>query len=203
MLMRRRGTRAATSRAASLERLSASLRRLGSITWCDIRWGTYHVVVNSLGGSVLVPRAARGLLYSALGMPNGQAVLPGCTIVGSVRNLRLGPGVYVNQQCFIEAVAPVTLGAHTALGMGVQVITSHHAIGDTGWRKEAVGRPVTIGDRVWVGGRAVICPGAVIEDDVVIAAGAVVAGRLESGGMYAGVPARRIRDYLHTSGGTP
>ena len=54
---------------------------------------------------------------------------------------------------------------------------------------------MTIGDRVWLGARVLVLPGAVIEPDVVVAAGAVVAGRLESHGLYAGVPARRIRTY--------
>ncbi len=44
-------------------------------------------------------------------------------------------------------------------------------------------------DRVWIGARATILPGAVIEDDVIVASGAVVTGRCLSGGVYGGVPA--------------
>ncbi|MEG8036619.1 hypothetical protein QP157_15285 [Sphingomonas sp. LR61] len=38
------------------------------------------------------------------------------------------------------------------------------------------------------------CPAPHIEHDVVVAAGAVVTGRLLAHGVYAGVPAKRIRD---------
>jgi carbonic anhydrase/acetyltransferase-like protein (isoleucine patch superfamily) len=53
-----------------------------------------------------------------------------------------------------------------------------------------------IGNRVLVGIGAIVLDGAVVEDEVMIAAGTVVppGKRLESGGLYMGNPARRTRD---------
>lgn len=53
----------------------------------------------------------------------------------------------------------------------------------------------TIGDRVLIGIGATVLDGAIIEDDVVIAAGALVPPRkrLESGYMYVGAPAKAAR----------
>ena len=53
----------------------------------------------------------------------------------------------------------------------------------------------TIGDRVLVGMGATIMDGAVVEDDVVMAAGALVTPgkHLRSGYLYAGSPAREVR----------
>lgn len=52
-----------------------------------------------------------------------------------------------------------------------------------------------IGNRVLVGMGATVMDGAVVEDNVVIAAGALVTPgkRLESGHLYAGSPARQMR----------
>ncbi|WP_303393731.1 DapH/DapD/GlmU-related protein, partial [Salmonella enterica] len=36
-----------------------------------------------------------------------------------------------------------------------------------------LGKPVTIGNNVWIGGRAVVNPGVTIGDNVVVASGAV------------------------------
>ncbi|WP_139178725.1 DapH/DapD/GlmU-related protein [Curtobacterium sp. MCBA15_005] len=92
-------------------------------------------------------------------------------------------------------VAPVTIGANTAIGMQVLIMTSHHEIDAEGrWSDVATGRPVVVEEHVWIGGRATILPGAHIEHDVVVAAGAVVVGRLAAHGVYAGVPAKRIRE---------
>jgi carbonic anhydrase/acetyltransferase-like protein (isoleucine patch superfamily) len=53
----------------------------------------------------------------------------------------------------------------------------------------------TIGNRVLVGMGSILLDGAVIEDDVMIGAGSLVAPgkHLESGYLYVGSPARRVR----------
>ncbi|MEC5321231.1 gamma carbonic anhydrase family protein [Brenneria populi subsp. brevivirga] len=53
----------------------------------------------------------------------------------------------------------------------------------------------TIGNRVLVGMGSIILDGAVIEDDVMIGAGSLVSPgkRLESGYLYLGSPAKRVR----------
>ena len=52
--------------------------------------------------------------------------------------------------------------------------------------------PVVIGDRVWVGTRAVILKGVSIGDGAVVAAGAVVTSDVPAGAVVGGVPARVI-----------
>lgn len=53
----------------------------------------------------------------------------------------------------------------------------------------------TIGNRVLVGMKATIMDGAVVEDEVVVGAGAIVppGKRLESGFVYVGSPAKKLR----------
>ncbi|MCW2811224.1 MAG: hypothetical protein JWP61_1682 [Friedmanniella sp.] len=161
----------------------------------DVDLAARHLVLVTVGGSVVVPRFARKLLYRATGAHLASPPGAGFVFRGSGRHLTLGAGVYMNDRVSIEALAPVTIGAGSALGMEVLILTSHHPLTPDGrWQEAAEGRPVSIGERVWIGARAIILPGAVIDDDVVVAAGAVVSGHLRSGGVYAGVPARRIRE---------
>ena len=49
--------------------------------------------------------------------------------------------------------------------------------------------PVVIGDRVWVGTRAVVLKGVTIGDGAVVAAGAVVTKDVPAGAVVAGLPA--------------
>lgn len=55
------------------------------------------------------------------------------------------------------------------------------------------GKEVTIGDNVWIGGNAVICPGVHIGNNVVIGAGSVVTKDIPDWYVAAGNPCRLIR----------
>jgi maltose O-acetyltransferase len=57
-----------------------------------------------------------------------------------------------------------------------------------------LGRSVEIGDEVWIGGAAVICPGVRIGAHSVIGAGSVVTRDIPSGVFAAGNPCRVVRD---------
>ncbi|MBT2501037.1 DapH/DapD/GlmU-related protein [Curtobacterium sp. ISL-83] len=146
-------------------------------------------------GSDFVPRTVRRFVLNRAGAHALSSTGSGFELTGSPRFLTIGTGVYVNSDVQIQAIAPVTIGDYSAIGMQTLIATSDHPIDEDGhWSMSPVGRPVHIGSRVWIGGRVTILPGATIEDDVVVAAGAVVTGRLASWGVYGGVPAKRIRD---------
>lgn len=55
------------------------------------------------------------------------------------------------------------------------------------------GRPVVIGNNVWIGGNTVILPGVHIGDNAVIGAGSVVTGDIPPWCVAAGNPCRVIR----------
>jgi hypothetical protein len=107
----------------------------------DVVGGLSSVLFTTVLGAPLLPRAARRALLNAAGAqvesgPNAQFSLN-----GSARNLRIGRGVYFNTRVDIEAIAPVTIGDHTAIGMQVLILTSHHAIGSDGsWSRTADAR---------------------------------------------------------------
>ncbi|WP_425269614.1 DapH/DapD/GlmU-related protein [Gordonia alkanivorans] len=78
--------------------------------------------------------------------------------------------------------------------MDVLFVTDTHELGPHSRRAgENKSAPIKVGNGVWIGARAVILPGISIGDGVVIASGAVVAADCENDGLYAGVPARRIK----------
>ncbi len=109
-------------------------------------------------------------------------------------------GVFINRDVSIANTATVVLEEKVALGPGVLITTTHHEMGDPACRAGApTPRPIRVGRGTWVGARSVILPGVTIGAGCVIAAGAVVARDCAPNGLYAGVPARRIRD-LGTGG---
>jgi maltose O-acetyltransferase len=87
-------------------------------------------------------------------------------------NIRLGDVVFLNFNCVILDVVQVTIGSGTQIGPAVQIYAADHPR-DAAARRTGVefGRPVTIGQNVWIGGGAIILPGVTIGDDAVIGAG--------------------------------
>ncbi|WP_111212108.1 DapH/DapD/GlmU-related protein [Micromonospora craterilacus] len=80
------------------------------------------------------------------------------------------------------------------MGPNVQLLTPTHPIDPEPRRaKWEAALPITIGNNVWIGGMAVICPGVTIGDNSVIGAGAVVTKDIPADVVAVGNPARVIR----------
>jgi maltose O-acetyltransferase len=151
-------------------------------------------LVLRFAGLALVPRNLRWLLLTAVGLRlKTRQIAPGSLFTGP--DVAIGRGSFVNTMCLFDAWAPITLGNRVAVGMGVLFATSTHKLGPSGARAGPLDvAPITVGDGVWIGARAVLLPGVSVGSGCVIAAGAVVTEDCAPDGLYAGVPARRIRD---------
>lgn len=110
-------------------------------------------------------------------------------------NITLGERVYFNFNCVILDVAPVRIGDRCQFATGVQLLAATHPL-DPVERATAgeYGKPITIGDDVWVGGGAIILPGVRIGSAAVIGAGSVVTRDVPPRTVAAGNPARVIRE---------
>ena len=99
---------------------------------------------------------------------------------GDVHSIKMGNKVNVQDGAVIHCTykkAPTTIGNNVSIG------------------HRAIVHGCTIHDNVLVGMGAIVMDHAVVEENVLIAAGAVVLenSRLESGHIYAGVPAKKIK----------
>lgn len=109
-------------------------------------------------------------------------------------NIRIGRNGFLNYDCVFLDVMPITIGDHAQIAPGVHVYTATHPVDAERRRSGAeYGKEVTIGNNVWIGGRAVICPGVTVGDHTVIGAGSVVTRDLPPNVVAAGNPCRVIR----------
>ncbi|GAB3072997.1 hypothetical protein GCM10027053_42830 [Intrasporangium mesophilum] len=116
----------------------------------------------------------------------------GCRFTGKDLHLAY---CFLNREVFIEAEAPVRIGRNTLIGPRVTIITATHEIGGPDFRADRLTHlPVTIGDGCWIGAGATILAGVSVGEGCVVGAGAVVTRDADPHGLYAGVPARRVRD---------
>lgn len=154
-----------------------------------------NVLLNVVAKSDLCPSTLRRALYRSIGMKIGQAdIWPGVGFRGT--RFSIGDRSWINQGVYVDCeYEDVVIGANVGVGMGVMFVTSTHQMGRPERRAgDLQFKPVKVEDGVWIGARAVILPGCTIGQGCVIAAMAVVTKSCEPNGLYAGVPAIRIKN---------
>ena len=119
-------------------------------------------------------------------------------------NIHVGENFYANFDCVILDVCEVRIGQNCMLAPGVHIYTATHPLlPDERNSGKEYGKPVTIGDNVWIGGRAVINPGVTIGNNVVVASGAVVTKDIPDDVVVGGNPARIIKQINQESDSMP
>jgi maltose O-acetyltransferase len=109
-------------------------------------------------------------------------------------NIFLGDRFYMNYGGVILDCNTVHIGNDVLCAPYVQIYTAHHPTDPT---TRLTGRelasPVRIGNNVWVGGGAIICPGVTIGDNTTIGAGSVVVKDIPANVIAVGNPCRVLR----------
>ena len=144
--------------------------------------------------SPLLPLAVRRALLRLGGVKLGAMIwgLERCWF--QAPQITIGTGSFINAGCWFEGRGRIEIGQDCLLGPEVLILTSRHAFGSGGdVARESESGAVWIGDGCWLGARAMVLPGLSIGARAVVAAGAVVTRDCDAGGLYAGVPARRLR----------
>jgi len=113
-------------------------------------------------------------------------------------NIYAGENVFINFGAVILDGAKVTIGANTLIAPGVHIYTARHPLDADERDKWEDCRPVTIGERCWIGGHSTICPGVTIGDRSVVGAGSVVIHDIPADTLAVGNPARIIRKLNRT-----
>jgi maltose O-acetyltransferase len=109
-------------------------------------------------------------------------------------NIELGRHVYFNFNCVILDGAKVKIGDNVLFGPAVQIYTASHPLKAEERRSGLeFGKPIVIGNDVWLGGGAIVCPGVTIGDGAVIGAGSIVVRDVPAGTFAAGNPCQVIR----------
>lgn len=136
------------------------------------------------------PDGASPLLAELLGELGEDAVIKPPLYVDYGENIHFGARSFANYNLTALDVAEIRIGTDCQIGPNVQLLTPTHPI-DPDLRRERLeaAKPITIGNNVWLGGGAIVCPGVTIGEDSVIGAGAVVTNDIPAGSIAVGNPA--------------
>lgn len=109
-------------------------------------------------------------------------------------HIRAGKNFFMNFDCCILDCAEVVIGDNVMCGPKVQIYTAYHPLQASERTKgPELAAPIRIGNNVWLGGGAIICPGVTIGENTTIGAGSVVTKDIPANVFAAGNPCRVIR----------
>lgn len=114
------------------------------------------------------------------------SVWPCAVIRGDMHQIRIGDRVSIQDNAVLHITHDSTFNpGGYSLTIGDDVTLAH----------QAMLHGCTVGSRVMIGMQAIVMDGAVIEDEVILAAGSLVSPgkRLQSGFLYRGRPAEPVR----------
>ena len=121
---------------------------------------------------------------------SGRLVIGEKAIIGSGANIRAAGG-------------EISIGRNSMLGQQVSLVASNHLISgekpyrDLPWDETKIG--VTIAENVWIGAGVTVLPGCAIGKNSVVGAGSVVTKSIPEDEIWAGIPAKKIKDIVDSS----
>ena len=109
------------------------------------------------------------------------------------RHIRIGKNVFINTACVFTDLGGIIIEDNVLIAPNVKIISVNHEINPK-TRRGVILNPVQIKKNAWIGAGAIILPGVTIGENSIVAAGAVVNKNVPDGVIFAGVPAKKIRD---------
>ena len=143
------------------------------------------------------------LLTELFGHLGGGAVVKPTLCCDYGYNISVGARSFVNYNCVLLGCNRITIGEEVQVAPGVHFCTATHPL-DAVIRRSGLeyALPVTIGDGVWLGGGAIVCPGVTIGENTIVGAGSVVTRSLPAGVVAAGNRCRMIHPVEGRPGGS-
>ena len=182
---------------------TAKVRANGSITLekrSSLRLGDEATLICK--GQIEIPQDARIYVSkSELGIGKNVIFGKGVDIFAreNTENSRclIGDGSRINDDCMLDTTGNILIGDDSCLSARCVIYSHDHDYknNEVLWKGGVVRGTVKIGSNVWVGYGCVILNNVEIADRVIIAAGSVVTKNCLYPGIYAGVPAKLVKEF--------
>lgn len=151
-------------------------------------------LTSELNSGYKTPEEIRDILSKITGTEISssiQVLTPFNTDFGA--NIRLGNGVFINKSCMFVDLGGIEVEDNVLIGPNVKILSVNHPL-DPKNRRGVILKSVKIKRNAWLGAGVTVCPGVTIGENSVIGAGSVVTKDVPSNTVYAGVPAKFIKN---------
>jgi putative colanic acid biosynthesis acetyltransferase WcaF len=106
--------------------------------------------------------------------------------------LSIGENTWVGENCWIDNLETVSIGANVCLSQGAMLLCGNHNFKKVSF--DLMVSPITLEDGVWIGAQSTVCPGVTCHSHSVLSVGSVATKDLEPYFIYQGVPALKSKE---------
>lgn len=120
-----------------------------------------------------------------------------CCFESNSGKIKLGYNNFFNSNCKLVSINEISIGDNNLFGPNVVIVDHKHNYDDLNksiCKQGFSSAPVRLGSDIWICANVVITQGVTIEDHIIVAANSVVSKDLLEPGVYAGCPAKKIKD---------
>lgn len=106
-------------------------------------------------------------------------------------NLSIGAYSWIGEGVWIDNLAQVTIKENVCLSQNAFLLTGNH-----NYKKQAFNlmiKPIVLEEGVWIGAKAIVCPGVTAQSHAMLSVGSVATKDLEPFSIYTGNPAVIIK----------
>lgn len=116
-------------------------------------------------------------------------------------SINIGHDVSINSKSYLNGCGDIKIGNNTRIGTQTVIIASNHQFGDPNIlvKDSITKKGIEIGENIWFGARVTILDGVEICNDSIVGACSLVSKKLESKGIYVGVPVKMIKKIEESS----
>jgi len=106
-------------------------------------------------------------------------------------NLAIGNYSWIGEEVWIDSLVKITIGSNACISQGAYLLTGNHDFTKT---FDLVVKEIVLEDGVWIGAKAIVCPGVICYSHAMLTASSVATKNLEAYSIYRGNPAEKIKD---------
>lgn len=155
-------------------------------------WMRYNIILTGHIPSNMIRKILYIIVFNA--KIKWKTVINGGCEIRSPWNLHAGNCVIMNN-CVLDARSGIVIEDDVVFGTGVHIWTEQHDLNSPTFAVTDDNRgPVIIHDHAWICSDSTILPGITVGAGAVLASKACAVRDLEPYGVYAGIPAKKIKE---------
>lgn len=105
--------------------------------------------------------------------------------------LKIGDYVWIGEEVWIDNLTNIEIANNVCISQGAMLLTGNHTFNKPSF--DLIVKEIVLEEGVWIGARAIVCPGVCCASHSVLTVSSIATRNLEPWSIYQGNPAVKIR----------